>query len=294
MARGVSIHVGVNRVKAPGISVPDLHGCEHDASAMHDLARAAGFVSPPGLADKPILSEEATHQHVFDAIKNSAPLSDGDIFLFTFSGHGTQRPAQDITEEPDDHEDETIVLHDRIMIDDVFRKLLWPEFNPGVRILAISDSCHSASVFFLVNPMGANTTVKKKIDDQVYPVLFREVPEFQAVAHFQKEKIFFNDLRAKIAASQKKIQANLISLGACKDNDKTADGPVHGRFTEALLNVWDGGHFVGDYNQFRANIEANLAVQQPNRNPKQTPVLLPKQGDIGFSQAFFLQRPFTI
>src|SRR5205814_2346373 len=74
-------------------------------------------------------------------------LTDGDIFLFTFAGHGTQRGAEDPAET--DFQDETLVLFDHILIDNVLRRELWPRFAPGVRVVMVSDSCHSGTVFML-------------------------------------------------------------------------------------------------------------------------------------------------
>jgi len=41
--------------------------------------------------------------------------------------------------------DETWVLYDRQLVDDELYKI-WSKFKPGVRILVLSDSCHSGTV----------------------------------------------------------------------------------------------------------------------------------------------------
>src|SRR5262245_14523323 len=143
MAKGVSIHVGVNKVDAPGINVPDLEGCVNDAARMKGIAEGAGFSDTQLFIDG-----DATYQVVFNAIDEaSTKVVDDDIFLFTFSGHGTRQSALQEGDE-EDSKDETIVLHDRVMIDDVFNKVLWPKFPQNVRILTICDSCHSGSALF--------------------------------------------------------------------------------------------------------------------------------------------------
>src|SRR5262245_52839539 len=95
-AKGVSIHVGVNNVNAPGLSLDPLLGCVNDAKRMKEIAETAGFTA------KVFRDEEATYELVFDAIvEASTKVTDGDIFLFTFSGHGTRQAAIQGNEETD-------------------------------------------------------------------------------------------------------------------------------------------------------------------------------------------------
>ena len=80
-----------------------------------------------------------------DAITSAAgQLEAGDIFFVTYSGHGGQVP--DLNDEDEkDGSDETWLAYDRQVIDDELFEL-WTKFKPGVRILVLSDSCHSGSV----------------------------------------------------------------------------------------------------------------------------------------------------
>jgi hypothetical protein len=316
MAKGISIHVGVNRTIAPEINVPDLLGAVNDAQAMHDLAAAAGFS-----ADPPITDGNATYEHVFDAIvKASSRVVDGDVFLFTFSGHGTRQAAIDITGDPDG-KDETIVLHDRVMIDNVFRRVLWPKFPKNVRILAISDSCHSGSVFeaklvgtpaqpiaVFPEPAGvhaiadislADLSGSSRVKDSVplyfaIPVelaelignrRFRTIPDDQITRHFEVLVDFYSKVLESIPSGPlPPLAASLLTLAACKDNQLTADGVLNGAFTSALLAVWDHSSFQGNYDQFINAIGQKL--------PGQTPVRMPK--DPKADPNFVSQRPFTI
>ena len=61
----------------------------------------------------------------------------------TYSGHGGQVPDGD--DEEADSSDETWVAFDRQIVDDELYEL-WGKFKPGVRIVVLSDSCHSGSV----------------------------------------------------------------------------------------------------------------------------------------------------
>lgn len=302
MAKGLSVHVGVNRVNAPGIDVPELRGCESDAWAMNDIARAAGFIS-----DGPILNEKARFDSVIEAIESAASqLSDGDIFLFTFAGHGVRRGAQNLLGEEDDLKDESIVLHDRILLDDVFKSLLWPEFKEGVRILAVADSCHSGSTFLslsgpTLHPVGfpdpglISTANLGGSDSSVLQTLgigevtadtrVREIPAEQKEEHLRLLEPFFKGLRERIDSkpeSERIVKASLLTLAACKDGETTADNLPHGVFTQALIDVWGNGSFDGNYADFRNAIQQELL--------EQTPVLLPKKPN----PAFAGQRPFTL
>lgn len=296
MAKGISVHVGLNHVQGPGISVHDLKGCESDAKAMHELAIAQNFIS-----ESPLLGEKSTYENVVKAITAaSTVLIDGDFFLFTFSGHGTQRDALIFHEEPDAL-DEGLVLYDSILFDNVFKFVLWPEFNKGVRILAVSDSCNSGGSFFLPldatdniapeaiwisNAAPSRTSGAESLEDDIVSIgggLTRSIPNFQRERHIEMLPDFYREVRESIDRnSDRNIDASLLVLAACDERGKTADGVPHGVFTQALIDIWNNGSFAGNYVTFRNEIE--------NRPPGQKPVLVPEDAD----PIFKAQRPFTI
>ncbi|GLY95335.1 caspase family protein [Actinoplanes sp. NBRC 103695] len=138
--RGRSLHVGLNVVDpaAYPIRVPELKGCVNDANDMRALAVERGF-APAVLVDG-----QATAQAVVAGITAAADdLRAGDFFFLTYSGHGSQMP--DPTGEEPDGQDETLVLYDRQLLDDEL-SAAWAGFRPGVRVLFLSDSCHSGTV----------------------------------------------------------------------------------------------------------------------------------------------------
>ena len=77
--------------------------------------------------------------------------------------------------------------------------------------------------------------------------------------------------------------ASVILLAACEDRQTAQDGDVHGRFTEALLAIWDGGGFTGGHEAFLAAIRTRVG-------PVQTPTLFRVGAD---DPAFLAARPFT-
>ena len=69
-------------------------------------------------------------------------LNAGDCCLITFSGNGGKTP--DANGDEADGKDETWVFYDRMLIDDELYQM-WGQFAGGVRIIVVSDSCHSRS-----------------------------------------------------------------------------------------------------------------------------------------------------
>ena len=100
---------------------------------------------PGGPRPKFLLTEKATCDAVLKAIATaSSDLESGDLFFLTYSGHGGQ--VQDVDgDEKDDQLDETWCLFDSQLRDDDINTAL-ASFAEGVRILMLSDSCHSGTV----------------------------------------------------------------------------------------------------------------------------------------------------
>jgi hypothetical protein len=144
--KGYSLHIGINRLAADAkvygssFDVPNLRACENDAKAIAKLAIDAGFRKTTML-----LSESATRQNFFTTIKEyQEELRKGDLFLLSFAGHGGQIPDNS-GDEKHDLLDEVWCFHDALVIDDELLEV-WKGFDEGVRILVISDSCHSGDI----------------------------------------------------------------------------------------------------------------------------------------------------
>ncbi|HET9526110.1 MAG TPA: caspase family protein [Pyrinomonadaceae bacterium] len=293
MATGISIHVGVNATKAPGLSVQPLVGCENDAEAMRVLARARNFVAVDGGPDVPIIREKATFENVLGKIRLAAEkLVAGDIFLFTFSGHGTRRGADDPAEE--DLKDETLVLHDKLLVDNVLRRRLWPTFKAGVRVVMVSDSCHSGGIAMSViddsesepetessgsgssaawardgvrrgmSRRGAVPGVQQGRPQNGFGV--RGVSEAQAQAHFNLLKQFYKELRESLPSTAPPVPANVLLLAACQEHETTRDGLPNGVFTRALLEVLSSNG-TKTYTQLRNSIEQKLQQASATNHP---------------------------
>src|SRR4051812_36099287 len=139
-AKGLSLHIGLNGVSAAAYSGWDgpLAACEFDANDMAVIARATGMRATV------LLTKKATRDARLRAMRGAAKeLAGGGFFFLTYSGHGGQLP--DVTGEEEDKKDETWCLYDGQLIDDELYFEL-SRFSAGVRILVLSDSCHSGTV----------------------------------------------------------------------------------------------------------------------------------------------------
>jgi hypothetical protein len=249
---------------------------------MHDIAIKNNF--DPQLSTL-LVGANATLDKVVNAVKAAAEkLNSGDLFLFSFAGHGTFKIVPTSGEEPDRH-DESIVLADHLLIDNHWRNELWPKFKPGVRAVAVADCCHSRTVLVSGAPAPAQSTARRrppKWKGRSVP----ELPRLRELAGDEREKelLAFPQVYAKQAASTGTvINCTRIFLSACLDNQKAADGPKHGAFTDVLLKVWNEGAFDGNYQQLIDKIK------EPFKNTRQTPDLMP----FG-APDFRTQRPFTV
>lgn len=273
--KGWSLHVGINRLD-PGHYGSDapLDGCEFDAEDMAAIAEHKGFEVKALLR-----SEEAKREAVLGFIDEAAgALDEGDIFFFSYAGHGTQIPDLNDDERDSDGQDETFCLFDGMLIDDeLFSHLT--RFKPGVRVLIVSDSCHSGSVArvaFDGTPLpepGPNRLLPASISGRAY----RSHRDFYRSLTHIDERLLTRPLAATLSCS-------VVLLAACQDNQYAGDTPSNGRFTQELLQAWNDGRFTGDYRRLHRTIMTGMP-------PDQTPNLFPLGQR---SEAFLAQSPFSV
>lgn len=135
--------------KALCIGINDYPGTDNDLSGcINDANDWAAELGQRGFAVSKMLDAQATHAAMSETIKgliNSAVR--GDTLVITYSGHGTWVP--DSSGDEPDGRDEGLCPHDinRVgpLLDDDIRRLFAAR-GAGVRIVLISDSCHSGSV----------------------------------------------------------------------------------------------------------------------------------------------------
>jgi metacaspase-1 len=284
MARGMSLHVGLNTVDPNHYDGWDgaLAACEFDANDMESLAQSRGFETTK------LLTGEATADAVLNGIDSAAgELESGDIFFITYSGHGGQVPDGD--DEEIDSSDETWVAYDRQIVDDELYEL-WGKFQPGVRIVVLSDSCHSGSV-----NKGITNAEPDVVPDPVATAenaaqqdpRFRALPRDKMIATYRANKALYDGIQKRVAGSEStesQLGVTALLISGCKDHQLSRDGFSNGRFTEELKKVWADGGWQGGYSAFHEAIVSGMPDDQtPNYNP------------VGATNPDFEQQnPFTV
>jgi len=289
-AKALSLHIGLNGVSAAAYSGWDgpLAACEFDANDMAAIAKKKGM--------KPtvLLTKKATRANALAAMRGAAKaLKSGDLFFMTYSGHGGQVP--DTNGDEADHQDETWCLYDGQLIDDELYVEL-SKFAAGVRILVLSDSCHSGTVTRELPPPPPPPGQRAKL-----------MPAAVAMRVYREHAAFYDKLQADAAKAAGKAKvdpdAALAQVGAaahatelvgtfkpavllisgCQDNQTSMDGQHNGAFTEQVLKVWNNGAFNGSYATFHARVRAAMPASQS-----------PNLFTLGKAGAFVKQTPFTV
>ncbi|MGC3972012.1 MAG: caspase family protein [Pirellulales bacterium] len=162
--RGYALHLGVNWTdpspQAYG-STNNLDACVFDAQDMRAITDRYGFTTSM------LTNEHATTENLQAELKKaSSELRAGDYFVLTYSGHGAYVNDEtddeldvkqpDVLDDPSgqpDGLDETLCLHDRMIVDDELY-WAWKQFKQGVRILVVLDCCHSGTAVRSVESAG--------------------------------------------------------------------------------------------------------------------------------------------
>lgn len=294
--RALSLHLGLNSVGSAayeGWEGP-LAACEFDADDMAAIARSKGM--------KPtvLLTKKATRAALLAGMRSAAKaLKAGDLFFLSFSGHGGQVP--DANRDERDGKDETWCLYDGQLIDDeIYFEL--SRFASGVRVLVLSDSCHSGSVTRERTPAPPPPGQRAKlmpeaVGRRVYDAHKARYDKLQAdVARAaqaaRKARVDPDAALAQVAVTGPALQAvtltglfrpSVLLISGCQDNQTSMDGDNNGAFTEKLLKVWNHGRFNGNYLGFHARIRAALPASQS-----------PNLFTLGPAAAFVQQAPFTV
>lgn len=233
MARGIALLAGVTSVdpaKYPNEwdGVSGAKGCEHDVDNMLEVISSAGKYEEIKVLKK---TGEPTASAILGYIDWAAStLKSGDIFVFYYSGHGGQEDTVVSFEEPDG-KDETLIVYDRKIIDNELAKC-WKKFAPGVRIVMVSDSCNSGTVYYA-----------KSIPKPRKPINFtRKIP---------------------------RINAQLIHFGACRDGNESDGGLLGSAYTSRLVEVWkeNDGNF-SNYEQLHEAIKARMKQKGYSQEPQ--------------------------
>jgi hypothetical protein len=255
MANGYALTVGLNAVDPGHYQGWDgkLVACEADAKDMATVLKSKGFQVVT------LLTKQATRDAVLQAIGNVAKAAKpGDIFVYTNSSHGGQLPDQEGDES--DGQDETICMYDGQIVDDELYAALG-KFAPAVRVLLLSDSCHSGTMARDMPPAGAVPSAARSARDP------RGMPLEVAARTYYAHQVMYDKLLKDPANKRARdaTRASILLISGCMDNQTSSDGAYNGLFTGTLLRVWNGGKFTGSYKKFWKKITSLMPKDQsPN------------------------------
>ena len=136
----LALCIGINNY--PGTHM-DLAGCVNDA---HDWA---ALLTSRGFGVDTLIDAQATKAGMVSAFKRViGDAAGGDLVVITFSGHGTYEFDTD-GDEPDNLDEALcpydVQTNDAALTDDEIHLLLKAR-KDGVKLVLISDSCHSGTV----------------------------------------------------------------------------------------------------------------------------------------------------
>ena len=226
MSTKMAILVGLCQVSPAAYGgwngVNGCEGCELDVQHMAEI------LTPLGYDIQTVKTTAATKTAVLTKLEHAAAtLQAGDRLVFYFAGHGGQQP--DANQDETDGRDETLLAYDGEITDDELNAI-WPQFQPHVRIVMLSDSCNSGSNYRAIRDVFTPTPIQP---------LSRTT---RAV-----------------------MQAQFIHLGGCRDGFTSTGVEAGGVFTTALATTWNGGAFAGNY---KALCEAIVAAVTDTQTPQ--------------------------
>ena len=192
-----AICVGINNY--PGSS-NDLQGCVNDANDWCSLLSDYGFETSL------MLDAQATGQNIRAALESLVlSAAEGDVIVFTYSGHGTQ--YLDVSGDEGDTYDEALYVYDGRILDDDLRSII-SRIDPRATLVVISDSCFSGSVT-------------------------RLIPEKTKPRFMPPDGISdYREVRQRFLLPETGMPELLIS--GCSDSEYSYDAEINGRYNGAM------------------------------------------------------------
>jgi len=193
----IALCVGINNY--PGTS-NDLQGCVNDAKDWSALLTGFGFETSL------MLDSQATRQNIKVRLNELvASAGEGDVIVFTYSGHGTQ--VIDISSDDGDTYDEAIYVYDGTILDDDLRVIIG-KINPKTTLVVVSDSCFSGTV------------------TRVIPENTR--PRFMPAKNVSGDRL----VRQRFLLPEANMPEILLS--GCTDSEYSYDAEIDGRYNGAM------------------------------------------------------------
>lgn len=250
--------IGINDYPGTG---SDLAGCVNDANDWAKALRERGFEVAR------LLDRQATSKNMrarIDAVVGGA--ARGDTVVITYSGHGSFVPDLD-GDEPDGT-DECLCPYDvhskgYLTDDELFQ--MYSARPAGVKLVMISDSCHSGTVARF-----------RPIDT---PAVFKGTGAHRRVVRFLPPQAFLSKrelaslgLRRAARASSPPGRHAALLMSGCQDTEYSYDayfqGRPNGAFTyvalRALARLGANASYQQWFNAIRQALPSQQYPQSPN------------------------------
>ena len=245
-----ALTIGINDY--PGTDA-DLQGCVNDANDWARVLRERGF------GVEMLLDAQATLAAMRSRMQATVDEANyGDTVVITYAGHGTWVP--DANNDEPDGRDEALCPHDVFTKGPLTDDTLYDIFSSrarGVKLVFISDSCHSGSVARFANLGGEKGTGRVR---------------------FLAPEAFMNDQELMLARSTANralrtlpMRSSALLLAGCQDYeysyDAYMDGRHNGAFTRVAQDVLATLPADATYRQWMIEIRKKLPSQEYPQSP---------------------------
>jgi hypothetical protein len=116
----------------------------------------------------------------------------------------------------------------------------------------------------------------------------RSVPPDVSAKTYQRSRAFYEQVgKAAPKEDPNTVQASVILISGCQDNQTSADIGFNGLFTWMVKKVWNDGAFAEDHRDFHKQIKDRVT----QRSPEQSPCLFPIGAE---TEPFIRQRPYAV
>ena len=216
--KGYALHIGVDKTD-PNVytNFPVLSGCVADSEALKSITlNEENFHSV-----KSLHNEDANREAILKAMNHLASISQpGDLVVMSYAGHGSYI----VDANGDEPFDQVLVTYDGFLIDDEINQVIL-KFKQGVRVVWISDACHSES----------NLRAQIKQRSSTSKVKYRVLSSVIAQLHYDQNKEKYDLERSRLTRdSLKKSQASVLALYACRKSELAQEVSGRGLFSSKV------------------------------------------------------------
>lgn len=228
--------IGINDYPGSG---NDLNGCVNDAMNWKSHLESLGFIVTM------LLDEQATRQGIKIGLNNLL-VSNPDIAVATYSGHGTQ--VLDTSGDEPDGYDEALYVYDGELVDDELREIIVNTRNKQTSLICIIDSCFSGTVTRML-PSKQKKAVPRFIPN---PKLPKGFPRARRMFEYEMPEIL---------------------LSGSTDSEYSYDAFINGKWCGAFSHYALNGLRSGPFDMTWKWLHNNIGLHLPSASYPQHPQL---------------------